>query len=564
MKVADYILDFLAEHGVSHVFLITGGVIVPIVDAFHGREDIQYICVQHEQAAAMAADGYARFNGIGCAMATSGPGATNLITGIGCSYFDSIPVIFITGQVNTKESKGNSGVRQMGFQETDIVSIVKPITKYARYVKDARDIRYSLGAALWHALSGRQGPVLLDIPIDVQQAELPEDMPGFIPERASKTLTNNQVDAVVKELEQAKRPVLIYGAGCRDAKDELLSFIKRTSIPCLPSWAAIDLIPHDHPQFISQFGVYGARAGNFAVQNADLIIALGTRLDSRMKGSKFAPKAKKIIVDIDIHETKKIQGATVVISGVLDFLRKINERDLPLCEWGWMHRIQEWKKKYPIVAPKTEKIHPLEFMKASSALIPNHAIMVADCGANLSWVQQGIVIRDGQRLFSAYGYSPMGYSLPAAMGAHFATGQPIICFIGDGGIQINIQEFQTLSHYKIPIKVFVFNNSGYGIIRQFQDELCDGRYEATDEEHGVSNPDFQKVAIAYGLDSYRILSRTNIEWMFGAAMEKEGAVICDVEIEPESRIFPKCTYGNPLENQSPLLPPEELSGIMGG
>lgn len=554
MKVSDFVLNFLSEHGVKHVFLITGGVIVPLVDAFAGREDIRYICVQHEQAAAMAADGYARFAGLGCAMATSGPGATNLITGIGCSYFDSIPVIYITGQVNTREAKGSSGVRQRGFQETDIVSIVQPITKFARYVAEKEDIQYVLEAALWYAQEGRPGPVLVDIPINIQQEEIdPYTLMHFGPPRESRT----RIDTTVIEelISKAEKPVIIYGQGCRKYKAQLLKFIEKSGIPCLPSWAALDLIPHEHDQFLSQFGVYGCRAGNFAVQNADLVLALGTRLDSRMTGSKgFAPKAKIVMVNHDKSEMDKID-CIQVHADVGKFLRSITveHKDYE----SWYAQIKEWWEKYKIVPPAdfSMKLNPITFVNGLCEALPDDAILVADAGANLSWVQQAIRIKGTQRIFSAYGYSPMGYSLPAAIGAHYATGKQVVCLIGDGGVQINIQEFQTLFRYQIPVKVFVFNNEGYGIIRQFQDELCEGRHEATDNQHGVSNPDFSAVAKAYKITGLKLIQRAevNVTLFVGITLHMVGPVVCDVILDPLARIEPKTRYGSPLDKQYPLL-----------
>lgn len=572
MKVSDFILDFLVSKGVKHVFLITGGVLTPLVDAFHDRTDIRYICTQHEQAAAMAADGYARFNGLGVAMATSGPGATNLITGIGCSYFDSIPVLLITGQVNTKEAKGASGVRQRGFQETDIISIVKPITKYTRYVGDPLDIQYALEAATWHAQEGRPGPVLLDIPINVQQAEIdPAHLSHFpIPQSIPRYLTG-YAEATAELIRDAKRPVIVYGAGCRKAKHALLDLLDWSGIPCLPSWAGLDILPHDHKQFIGAFGVYGCRAGNLAVQNADLIIALGTRLDTRMTGAKgFAPKAHIVMVDVDAAEMAKIHPALSIVADTGDFLRELNQVDYthyhtPRLD-SWRKRIDKWKAKYPIVSSgDTTQIQPLDFVRALCAALPDDAIVTSDSGANLSFVHQAFTVRGTQRLFSAYGYSPMGYSLPAAIGAHFATGKPVVCLIGDGSMQMNIQELQTLAYYQIPVKVFVMNNHSYGIIKQFQEERLQGRYEATDAEHGYSVPDFVEVGESYKIES-DILDEDNFYNMEDEIPDSieysRRPHIWNVIIDPAARITPKLLYPNSLENQTPLLPADELAENM--
>lgn len=565
MKVTDYILDFLVAHNVTTVFGIQGGMISPLFDSFHGRKDIKYVCTQHEQAAAMAADGYARFRGLGVAIATSGPGATNLITGIGCSYFDSIPVLCITGNVNTKEQKGNSGVRQRGFQETDIISIVKPITKYAYTINDPKDIQYRLERAIHYATSGRPGPVLLDIPIDVQMAEIdPDALMDYHPAKFVGIDNSDGIAKTVELIAGAKRPVVIYGAGARRARAELLQFIETTGIPCLPSWAALDLIPHSHPLFVSQFGVYGNRAGNLAVQNADLVIAIGTRLDTRMTGSHgFAPKAKKVIVDIDICEAQKCKPDVVIIGHAEDFLRAvksyISER------WAlvappypkWHDCIVAWKRKYRITSPESDRIQPLDFVRQLCTALPDDAIIVSDSGANLSWVHQTVEIRGTQRLFSAYGYSPMGYALPAAIGAHYATGKPIVAIMGDGAAQMNIQELQTLKHYNIPVKVFILNNRSYGIIKQFQEELFEGRYEATDDNSGYSVPDFHHVAEAYGLRTEHIYNPYTVKNFIERILAHSGPAIVNVEIDPTARIFPKTRFGDPLERQFPYLPDDE-------
>ncbi len=579
MKVSDFILDFLVAQGVDTVFGIQGGMISPLFDAFHGRKDIKYVCTQHEQAAAMAADSYARFKGLGVAIATSGPGATNLITGIGCSYFDSIPILCITGNVNTREQRGNSGIRQRGFQETDIVSIVKPITKYAQQILFPGRIQLELETAINRAKGGRPGPALMDVPIDVLMADYePNTRLSLLNESYPEPHVDISADVakVVQLIAEAKRPVVIYGNGARHARAELLQFIEMTGIPCLPSWAALDMIPHDHPLYVSTFGVYGHRAGNLAVQNADLLIAIGTRLDTRMTGAQgFAPNAKKVIVDIDSHEAMKTKADVLIFADALDFLEVIN-KEIPyaginLIAWHkivethqkWLIHIAAWKQKYPIVStPNGDRIQPLDFVHQLCATLPDGAIVVSDSGANLSWTHQAFEIRGTQRLFSAYGYSPMGYSLPAAIGAHYATGKPIVAIMGDGAAQMNIQEWQTLKHYNIPIKAFILNNKSYGIIKQFQEELYDGRYEATDENSGYSVPNFRTVAEAYGLRAETIYNSHHVANIIERILAYPGPVIVDVEIDPAARIFPKTRYGDPLEHQFPYLPDDEQAENM--
>lgn len=581
MKVSEFILEFLAGHGIREVFLITGGVITPVVDAFHGRSDISYVCTQHEQAAAMAADGYARVTGkFGVAMGTSGPGATNLITGMGCSWFDSIPVLFITGQVNTFESKGNSGVRQWGFQETDIVEIVKPITKYATQIQSPEQIRYELEKCVFMAMNGRPGPVLLDIPMNVQRAEINEEsLQGFVPDQIqilSDLDLKNKIHQVCELIKTSTRPVCILGAGVRiaGAQAEFLHFVEKLGIPTVPSWAALDIMKHDHPLFVAQFGVYGNRAANFTVQNADLIISIGTRLDTRMTGGKpelFARQAKKVMVDIDQAEiSKRVKADIPIVADALEFLKAINAEieDMPAPNLtAWRQQISDWKTKYPIVTEREYhsegNVQPLVFIDKLCTVLPDDVVTVVDAGGNLTWSQQAFNITRDRKIFSAYGYSPMGYSLPAAIGACIANGRrPVICTIGDGGLQINIQEFQTLVHYNLPVKVFIMNNRSYGIIKQFQEELFDGRYEATDASNGYSAPDFVKIAQAYGLATDRISSHEEIVDKVRKAIESPGPFVCDVWLDDTARITPKTIFGSPIEDQWPFLDDAEFNNNM--
>lgn len=583
MKVSEYVVTFLARNGIRDVFLITGGVLTPIVDAFHGHQDIRYVCTQHEQAAAMAADAYARVTGsFGVAMGTSGPGATNLITGIGCSWFDSIPVLCITGQVNTFERKGTSGVRQWGFQETDIVEIVKPITKYASCLSEPTHIRCELEKAIAYATSGRPGPVLLDIPMNVQRSEIdPEQLPGFdgqpeVNGLDGQTILAAGIEETVRLLLHAERPVFIVGAGVRMARaqQEFLRFVEAMGIPTVPSWAALDLMPHDHPLYVSQFGVYGNRAANFTVQNADLIISVGTRLDTRMTGGKpetFARGARKVLVDIDRAEIhKRVRADVPIVADAGQFLSQLNRavEGLPKPDYSaWRHRIAGWKGRYPIVQEREfyqeGAVNPRVFVDKLCAVLPEDIVTIVDAGGNLTWAMQAFHVTGSRKIFSAYGYSPMGYSFPAAIGASVAaSGKPVVCTIGDGGFQMNIQELQTLAHYRFPVKIFIMNNRSYGIIMQFQEELFEGRYEATRADAGYSCPDFVRVAQAYDLPAERISSHEAILDKARWVLETPGPVVCDVQLDQSARISPKTVFGNPIEDQAPLLDREEFRSNM--
>lgn len=581
MKVSDYILDYLASLKVKHVFLLTGGAIAFVVDAFYGRKDIRYICVAHEQAGAMAADAYSRLGpGIAATMVTSGPGATNLITGICCSYFDSIPTIHISGQVNTFEQKTNSKVRQVGFQETDIVNIVKPITKFAAQLDKPENIRYLLEKATYIATSGRPGPVLIDIPQNFQRAEIDsKKLIGFISSNSIHYKDADQellskIKKTIRIIKKAKRPILLVGGGIKIAKAqrEIRQLTKLLQIPIVTSWSGFDLFAHNHPLLIGSIGVYGNRAANFAVQNADVLLSIGSRLDTRQTGGKpetFAREAKKIVVDIDQAELDKRRGLKPDIAiqtdakkFIVNMIEELNsakdQKTHDTSEWKLL--CKKWRKTYITVKPeyyKEKKVNPYVFIKTLSEELNKNAVIIPDDGGNLSWAMQAFEIKEGQRMFSAYGNSPMGYAFPASIGASLAIGKKdIICIDGDGSIQINIQELQTIAHYKIPVKVFIINNNGYGIIKQFQATWLGGRFEATGK--GVSSPDFLKVGQAYNIASFRIKDPKEVRGKIRQVLEYKGPVLCDVIIDEYQKIIPRIEYGKPLEDMVPSLPKEEL------
>lgn len=580
MKVSEYILDFLAKQKTNQVFLITGGAIMFLIDSFKGRKNIKYICVQNEQAAAMAADAYSRLSdGIGTAMATSGPGATNLITGICCSWFDSIPALFITGQVNTTESARNTNLRQVGFQETDIVSLTKPVTKYSVYLKTANKVRYCLEKAIYLARSGRPGPVLIDIPMNIQKAEIDmKKLKGFTPSRKSTflpkkySLTSQKIKKVITLIKQARRPVIICGGGIRNAQahDLLRQLAEICHIPVCLTFMGIDCLAASHPLHVGLFGTYGLRSANFTVANADLLLCLGTRLDVRQTGTSpqtFARNAKKVVVDIDPEELNKRIHADIAIScHANDFLKatlkKLQGINLKINS-DWIKTVRIWKKKYPACLPKYADdgplVNPYVFVKALSDSARESDIIIPDAGANLMWVMQTWELKKDQRLFSAGGMSPMGYSLPAAIGASFALGKkPVICTIGDGGLQINLQELQTIAYYKLPIKIFIVNNRCYGIIKQFQRTYLKSNFQATDAKSGYSVPDFQKLAQAYGLKSALIDSYKNLKTKIKKVLDAKVAVVCNVLINENSEIAPKLEVFHPIEDTLPYLPRKEF------
>lgn len=586
MTVAEYILKFLISKNVKNVFLMTGGAISFVVDAFSKNKKIKYTCVAHEQAAAMMADAYSRCGkGFGATMVTSGPGAQNLITGIACSWFDSVPVIHISGQVNKFELSSNNQttkqVRQIGFQETDIVSIVKPITKFAYQLKDSKEIKYILEKAFYIANEGRPGPVLIDIPMNFQKEKI--DLNKLTTFKKPKTKNNNikiqeDVYKIRELLIKSKRPILILGGGVRmsNAVIELEKFLKRINIPIVTTWSGLDLVDFNHKNYIGCIGVYGSRAANFAVQNADLVLNFGSRLDTRVTGGKpetFAREAKIISVDIDKYELNKKRGLNVYLKineDLKNFLSIFNLRSANFrysASSFWERVCKKWKLIYPNVVSSYKKqkkyVNPYFFIERLSEKLNSKDIIVSDTGGNLTWTIQAFKIKKGQRLFSAYGNSPMGYALPAALGASIANNkQRVLCIEGDGGIQINIQELQTMVSNNIPVKLFIINNNGYGIIKQFQELYLSGRYEATIPRKGVTNPDFEKVSNAYGINYSEIKSNKEIDRVLKKVLRSKRPEFINVIINSNQKIIPKLQFGKPIEDLSPLLSRSEFKKNM--
>jgi acetolactate synthase-1/2/3 large subunit len=586
MTVAEYILKFLISKNVKDVFLMTGGAISFTVDAFSKNKKIKYTCVMHEQSAAMMADAYSRCDkGFGATMVTSGPGAQNLITGIACSWFDSVPVIHISGQVNKFElsssNKTTKRVRQIGFQETDIVSMVKPITKFAYQLKSSNEIKYILEKAFYIANDGRPGPVLIDIPMNFQKEKI--DLTKLKSFKKPKIKNNNikiknDVYKIQKLLIKSKRPVLILGGGLRISRavNELEKFLKKINIPIVTTWSGLDVIDFKHKNYIGSIGVYGSRAANFAVQNADLVLNFGSRLDTRVTGGKpetFARLAKIISIDIDKYELNKKRGLNVYLKinqDLKNFLSILNSKSMNFkysASSVWNNICKKWKINYPNVISSYEKqkknVNPYFFIDRLSQKLNNKDIIVPCSGGNLTWTIQSFKIKKGQRLFSAYGNSPMGYALPAALGASLANNKKrVICIEGDGGIQINIQELQTMVNNNIPVKLFIINNNGYGIIKQFQELYLGGRYEATIPSKGVTNPNFKKISNAYGINYNEIKNNKNIDAILKKILKSKKPELINVIIDSNQKIVPKLQFGKPIEDLSPLLPRSEFKKNM--
>ena len=566
MTGAEYLAEFFAKINSNKIFVVTGGACAFIIDAVAKNQELDYFPFHHEQSAAMAADSLWKIDKtVGVTVVTSGPGATNLITGIACSYFDSIPTIHITGQVNQNEKTVYAGakVRQAGFQETNIVDMVKPITKYSVQVTNGKELKSELAKAYKIAVSGRMGPVLVDIPMDVQQEEVGEDI--ILPDLNNDVISDSESSIVIEKIknqfDNSERPLLLFGAGVGlgNASEDVIGFINSNSIPFVSSWNGSGFFNHDNENYFGSIGVYGNRGANFLLQSADKILVLGSRLDNRQRGNvkKFAPLADVLVLDIDQGELDKHKNDKNYEINIFNFINSNKVfKNLTLnnaTNENWINYCNAIKNKYFGIWPsssaeKYNSLSPYEVVNKINANIEDDAIITVDDGANLCWVFQAFH-RSNQTIYTAGGNSPMGYSFPAALGAAIQeTKRQIICFTGDGSIQMNIQDLQTMSFMKLPIKLFILNNFGYGIIKQFQDTWFDSRYEATG--NGYSQPDFGKIADAYELKYRKI---TKIEDINKNDLDSNDGIIFDVILHPNTLIEPKIDSGNPLHNMFPYM-----------
>jgi len=575
MKLSDYVIDFLVSKGLTRIFEVAGGALAHLLDSVYDRKDISTVSMHHEMAAAIAAEGYSRVSGnIGVAMATSGPGATNLITGIGSCFFDSIPCLFITGQVNTYEFKFDRPVRQMGFQETDIVNIVKPIVKDAVLVTNPDKIKYYLEYSMHIARSERYGPVLLDIPMNIQRADInPKSLESFYKSSTSESIS--ELDDIIRQIMQviksSSRPVVLVGGGVRlsKAQDELIKFIHKTRIPVVTSLMGLDTFPHNDQSFVGMIGSYGNRYANLTIANSDLVLALGTRLDTRQTGTKpetFARGAKIVHVDIDLYELhNKIIADFPINSDVKNFLFALNnfidEYDKDKIE-PWRQAIKRYKERYPsFKTPVNGVIEPNFLMHKLSEFVPADAIICVDVGQIQMWAAQSLEVKKSQRFLTEGGMASMGSALPMAIGASFAKPDKIVVVItGDGGLQLNIQELQTIYHHKLPIKIILLNNNCYGMVRQFQEQYFNSRFQST--VIGYSCPNFQDVVSAYKISAMKITRSIEIVKAFQKLFSDAQPMFLEVSINPNTWAIPKLSVNRPIEDQDPLLPRDELKSNM--
>ena len=594
MKLSDYVFDFVADKGVKDVFLISGGGNMHLLHSVGTNRRLKYICNHHEQACAMAAEGYARAkdDGLpGVCLVTTGPGGTNAITGVLGAWLDSIPMVVISGQVKRETQIPYKELRQLGDQEINIVDVVKPITKYAVCVKDPKDIRYCMEKAFYLATHGRPGPVWVDIPLDVQASEIDvENQKPFEPQKEIKKIDYAKVDSQIKQvleiIKKSNRPVLLVGKGIRlaGAHEEFLEMVKKLRIPVITSFSGYDLIENENHYYFGRQGTVGQRGANLIVQNSDALLCVGTRLNTRMVSFNyraFARAAKKMIVDVDEAELRKpiIKPDLAIVSDAKEFIIRMNK----MLGAGFEER-KEWQvyckkvnEKYLIKDSekdlKAKAVPPYMFFDTLSDVMKENDVMAVSNGFACVGPYQAFKVKKGQKCIVNSGCASMGYGLPAAIGACAKIERKdVVCVEGDGSLQMNIQELATLVGYKLPIKMFVINNGGYLSIRATQNGYFAGKYTGSSENSGVHIPDTEKISKAYGLPYFRLDSQKNLAKKISEILATPGPLVCEVFMPEDMTLACRATsYVNektrevialPLEDMAPRLSKEELKGEM--
>jgi len=602
MRLADYVMSFVAQQGVKHVFLLTGGGAMHLNDALARCSGLNFVCNHHEQACAIAAESYSKAtNNLGVALVTTGPGGTNAITGVVGGWLDSTPMLILSGQVKRSDRMYRPdgtplGVRQRGSQEVDIVSLVKPITKYAITIDDPQSIRYHLEKAVHLARSGRPGPVWIDIPIDVQASPIdPDAMRGFDPGESAKPDQDDlaaKVRDLIDRLNRAERPFIFAGNGVRvsGAAAAFEKLVRVLNVPVGLTWLAMDLLDDDDPLLVGRPGTVASRGANFALQNADFVLVIGTRLDPPLMGwdpHQFARGAYKTVVDIDPAELRKLEGAidNPICADARTFI------DVMLRQAGsaldnnkdrspWLQRCLDWKARYPLVlpahrAPGLVSIYHLAEVIGQEAG-PNDRVVSGNSGSAIEVFLLAYRARKGRRVFHTAGLGAMGYGIAASIGVCVGSGgRKTICVDGDGGLQLNIQELATIAHLRLPIKLFVLNNQGYASIRASQTNYFGGPNIGCSPETGVSIPDYRKVARAYGLKTAVIDGQgeghSDLRTAVRKVLRSRGPVVCDVHVIPDEIRAPRVTsiqrpdgsfISKPLEDLWPFLDRQEFAQNM--
>ncbi|MCL2539190.1 MAG: thiamine pyrophosphate-binding protein [Oscillospiraceae bacterium] len=562
MKVSDYIADRIHAEGVNAVFGFQGSNATHLIDSIAKTVGMRYVQNHHEQASAFAANAYASITGkIGCAVSSGGPGAINMIGGVANAWFDSVPVVFLTGQLNSGALRADKKHRQHGFQEFDIVASVREITKYAVTVLDASEIGQHLEEALFLAKNGRMGPVLLDIPHNIQSADIDvasHSRVPLAPNDDGPAIPGYAVEKAFSLLKAAKKPIMLLGAGARalgeNGAARLLA--ERFDIPAVASLKGLDTLAHDNRLFVGFIGSYGNRYANLAISECDLLLVLGSRLDMRQIGDypeEFAKNATVLRVDIDENELAHNITPDVAITGYCsDFVRALLDvsEGFSIKRPQWIQELDELKRRYPVFSHDDEKTLPNEIIRAASLAFSGDDVVTGDVGQNQMWTAQSIYLRDRMRLLNSGGLGSMGFSLPAAVGAFFANPKAkILAVTGDGGVQMNIQELGTIAREHIPVKILVMNNRSLGLIRTYQAIVFKNDIGSVD---GFGSPDYELLAKSYGIPYAGIRDVGDIAAIESLLANRE-PLLAEVRLAPDTEVHPEPAYLKPVHIQSPPL-----------
>jgi acetolactate synthase-1/2/3 large subunit len=569
MKVSDLVIEFLENKNISHVFTVSGGGCIHLIDSLGKSEKLKYVCTHHEQAAAMAVEGYARLKeDVGASIVTTGPGGTNAITGVLGCWLDSIPSIFISGQVSLSQMATNTGCRQVGDQEHDIISTVKSMTKYATLITDKNNILYELEKAYDLATSGRPGPVWIDIPLDIQGSIVDKNKLKIYSNKITPPqIDNNQIYKFLNLLNESKKPLFVVGNGIRlsNSYDLFNNILKQTNIPALTGvHSGVDCIDNTYEYYAGRIGILGQITSNKIIQEADLLIILGSRLNVKMTGyniNGFAPNAKKIFIDIDPNEVNKHQFNIdlFIHSDLKEFLYQINNKISNLDIFDWRQHVKQLRSEQVYFYPKHQNIENYAsayyFFHKLKDYTQNLPIITSNGSAHVCTLQTFNLKKD-QRLFTNVGCASMGYGLPAAIGASFVNKeQDIICIEGDGSLQMNIQEFQTIKHYDLPIKLFVINNDGYLSIKITQESFFNGKEIASGKESGVSFPNLEKICLAYDLPYISINHNNEYDDVLTKVFKTKGPVVCELFTYPYEKHEPK-VIAKGIDENGKIIPGE--------
>lgn len=583
IKLSDYIMQFLVDRGVQRIFMLTGGGCMHLVDSVGRQPGLEYVCCLHEQGVAFAAQAHAEYTGtLSAALVTTGPGGTNAVTGLAAAWLDSSPCIFLSGQVKRADLLTQYGVRSLGPQELDVISVVKPLTKYAKTILQPNDIRYELERAVHEATTGRRGPVWLDIPLDVQAQMVEESsLRGYLPESrpSANDSLKQQVSDAISLLRRAERPVLFLGNGAREAYNEGLvtQLIGRLNIPVLLTWKAMDMLPDDAAQFAGRPGSVASRWSNFTQQNADFILVLGARLDRpqvAFSHENFARAAKKVIIDIDPAELAKLNMPidVSIAADAAQFLREMLAQletvQLPNIS-SWVAKTKEWRERYPDILPEYWQAKDVVDLYVlvdvfSDLCTPDDVLAPGSSGACSDVFLQSFRLKEGQRVVNSPTLGAMGTGLPGAIGSCLASGgRRTVVINGDGGFQLNIQELETVRRLNLPIKFFVLCNGTYASIMGMQTRHFQGRMVGSDPESHLTLPDVRKVAQAYGIATDEITDHEGIREKIQAMLDRPGPLVCAVTVSSEQVVQPRATSATradgtivslPMEDMEPRLP----------